>query len=42
MYFSITQVQKTPLHVAATKDHIEYVAQLVNSGADISVKDKVS
>ena len=42
MYFSIIQVQRTPLHMAATKGHIKYVAQLVNSGADINVKDKVS
>ena len=42
MYFSIIQVQRTPLHMAATKDHVKYVAQLVNSKADMYMMDKVS
>ena len=42
MYYSILKAGRTPLHMAAIKDHTDNVAQLVNSGANIYKKDNVS
>ena len=36
------QYQQTPLHCAASSGYTDSVMQLVDRGADISVKNKVS
>lgn len=40
--YSIIQMQRTPLHWAARRDHTDSVALLVASGANVNMKDKVS
>ena len=41
-YYSIIQLQQTPLHCAAVNGHTDSVALLVASGADINMKTDVS
>ena len=41
-YYFIIQWQNTPLHWAATSGHTDSVALLVDSGADINMKNIVS
>ena len=38
----IIQTQWTPLHYAASNGHTDSVALLVDNGADVNMKDKVS
>ena len=38
----VLQSGKTPLHVAAEKDHVDVVTKLLGGGADQNVKDEVS
>ena len=42
LYYPIIQVLNTPLHWAAGAGHIDSVAILVASGADINMKNRVS
>ena len=38
----VLQYGRTPLHVAAEKDHVDVVTKLVEGGADPNVEDEVS
>ena len=38
----VLQSGKTPLHVAAQKDHVDVVTKLLEGGADPNVEDEVS
>ena len=42
LHFSISQTQLTPLHWAVREDHDQVCRLLIERGADVHAKDKVS